>query len=53
MEVVKSYRIPVEAPRDLIDEYFMKHRVLNGSREHNRKLSKWSARTSSDGLDCQ
>ena len=22
MEVVKSYRIPVEAPKDLIDEYF-------------------------------
>jgi putative transposase len=45
MEVFKSYRIPVEAPRDLIDEYFMKHRVLDGSRKQNRKLSKWSART--------
>jgi hypothetical protein len=55
LEVVKSYRIPVEAPRDLIDEYFrlrgMKCRVLNGSRKQNRKLSKWNARTSSNGLD--
>jgi hypothetical protein len=32
MEVVKSYRIPVEAPRDLIDEYFMKCRVLDVER---------------------
>jgi transposase len=37
--------IPVEAPKDLIDECFMKCRVLDGSREHNRKLSKRSART--------
>jgi hypothetical protein len=53
MEAVKSYRIPVEAPRDLIDEYFMKCRVLNGSRGQNRKLSKWSARTSSNGFGYQ
>jgi hypothetical protein len=55
MEVLKSYRIPVETPKDLIDEYFRlkgtKCRVLNGSRKQNRKLSKWNARTSSNGLD--
>jgi hypothetical protein len=55
MEAVKSYSIPVEAPRDLVEEYFrlmgMKCRVLDGSRGQNRKLSKWSARTSSNGLD--
>jgi hypothetical protein len=29
MEVVKSYRIPVNAPRDLIEEYFkVKQRAL-------------------------
>jgi hypothetical protein len=57
LEVVKSYRIPVDAPRDLIEEYFrlrgMKYRVLNGSRGQNRKLSKWSARTSSNGFGYQ
>jgi hypothetical protein len=57
LEVVKSYRIPVETPKDLIDEYFRlkgtKCRVLNGSRKQNRKLSKWNASTSSNGLGYQ
>jgi hypothetical protein len=57
MEAVESYRIPVETPKDLIEEYFRlmgtKCRVLDGSRGQNRKLSKRSARTSSNGLGYQ
>ncbi|MEM0332577.1 MAG: hypothetical protein QXM06_07275 [Archaeoglobaceae archaeon] len=30
MEAVKSYKIPIEAPRDLIEEYFkVKQKVLD------------------------
>jgi IS605 OrfB family transposase len=31
----------------------IKQRVLSNSKEQNRKLSKWDASTSSNGLDCR
>ncbi|MEM1563009.1 MAG: hypothetical protein QXV75_08520 [Candidatus Bathyarchaeia archaeon] len=40
MEAVKSYRIPVEAPRDLIEEYFkVKQKALDAIFSHV-KISK-------------
>ncbi|MEM0219870.1 MAG: transposase, partial [Thermoproteota archaeon] len=41
MEAVKSYRIPVEAPKDLIEEYFqVKQRALDAIFSHVKNSKK-------------
>ncbi|MBS7617279.1 transposase, partial [Candidatus Bathyarchaeota archaeon] len=41
MELVKSYRIPVEAPKDLIEGYFtIKKRALNAIFSHVKTSKK-------------
>ncbi|MEM0489034.1 MAG: transposase, partial [Candidatus Bathyarchaeia archaeon] len=50
METVKSYRIPVEAPKDLIEEYFkVKQKALDAIFSHV-KISK-KAHLEFDGGD--